>query len=78
MNLISIIVSIVIPLIVVGYIVMDLWSKTPAKIPQMSYDKEIDDINHDSLPNDGDRLSQFDILENSKYMVNNYANVLSK
>ena len=78
MNTISIIVSILIPLVVIGYIIWDLQSKLTVKIPQMSHDAKIDDINHDSDVNNGNRLSQSEILENTDYMLDNYADILLK
>jgi hypothetical protein len=76
MNTISIIVSVLVPLVVIGYIIWDLQEKYPVKVPKMSYDAEIDDTNHDCGENNGDRLSQSEILENTAYMLDNYADLL--
>jgi hypothetical protein len=70
MNTLSIIVSILIPLIVVSYIVVDLFSKRTAN-PQPSYDSKIDEKIHATGENNGERLSQKEILDNTSYVVNN-------
>ena len=74
----SIIVSILIPLVVVSYIIVDLYSKHIAKIPQMSYDAKIDEKNHDSGENYGERFSESEILENTAHLMDNYADVFLK
>jgi len=66
------------PLIVVGYITVDLLSKRPAKVHQVLYDPKIDEIIFASGENEGERLSQEDILDNTSYLLNNYAEILSK
>jgi hypothetical protein len=79
MNVISIIVSILIPLAVVAYIFVDLKSSKYATfVPRMSYDKKIDELNHASGENCGERLSQSEILANTEYMLDNYADILTK
>jgi hypothetical protein len=99
MNTVSLIVSIAMPSIVIGYIVWDLFSSKTSnlkflaksvatkknvtllgtnnpKIPAMSWDAEVDEINHATMKNEGDRLSQSEIIENTEYLLNNYADIL--
>jgi hypothetical protein len=76
MNTVSIIVTIFIPLFVVGTIIVDLLLRQPAKVNQMSYDSKIDDIIYSSGENDGFRLSQEEILDNTSYFLNNYAEIM--
>jgi hypothetical protein len=71
MNTVSIIVSILIPLIVISYIIVDLFSKRTAKVSKASYDSEIDEKIHATGENNGDRLSQDEILDNTSYLVDN-------
>jgi hypothetical protein len=78
MNTISIIVSIATPLVVIAYIIWDLSSKHVAKVPKMSYDPKIDDKSYDCGENDGDILPQDEVLKNTAYIVDNYAEILLK
>jgi hypothetical protein len=74
MNALDIIIIIVtaMPVIATAYIAWDLIShKHTKKFAEMSYDKIIDEINHESMPNTGYRLSQNEILENTRYIVDN-------
>jgi hypothetical protein len=77
MNTVSIIITLVVPIIVIAYIVWDLIShKYTVKFAEMSYDKKIDEINHESMSNTGYRLSQNEICENTKYIVDNYKDII--
>jgi hypothetical protein len=76
MNTVSIIVSILIPLIVVVYIIVDLFSKRTVKPPVMLYDKEIENAIHETGRNHGDRLTQQEILDNTKYILEQYNDIL--
>ena len=78
MNTFSIVVSILMPLMVVGYIVGDWLSRRPVKNHQITYDPKINEIIYDSRENEGERLSQEEILGNTSYLLNHYAEILSK
>ena len=77
MNTVSIIVSILVPLIVAGYIIGDLLSKRTTRIHQSNGSK-IDDIIYDYAGNEGERLYRNEIIENTSYCLNNYADILLK
>jgi uncharacterized protein YneF (UPF0154 family) len=76
MNAISIVVSILLPVIVVGYIMTDLFSKRKVTGSQISYDPKIDEKIHERGKNNGERLSQKEILDNTVCMLDNYADIL--
>jgi uncharacterized protein YneF (UPF0154 family) len=80
MNTTGMIVSILVPGIVVGYIIVDLFLLSKHKITasQISYDPRIDEKIHERGENNGGRLSQEEILDNTAYLLNNYAAILSK
>jgi len=78
MSPISIIVSLVIPVIVIFYIVWDLKTMHIVKNPQMTNDPSYKQMNHESGLNTGERLSQEEILENTVYLVKNYTYILLK
>jgi hypothetical protein len=67
----------VVPCIVIAYIVWDLVShKYTVKIPEMSYDEEIENTIHEFGRNHGDRLTQKEILDNTKYILEQYNDIL--
>jgi hypothetical protein len=73
---INIIITLGVPIIVIAYIVWDLFShKYTLKIPEMSCDKGIENI-HKHWRNYGDRLTQEQILDNTKYLLERYNDVL--
>jgi uncharacterized protein YebE (UPF0316 family) len=74
---INIIITLGVPIIVIAYIVWDLISHNyTVKIPEMSCDKGIENIIHESGRNHGDRLTQEKILDNTKYLLKQYNDVL--
>ena len=73
MNTISIIISIMMPLIVVGYIIIDLYSSKKNKSSVILNNKEIDEVLHDTNDNHGERKSKKTIIDNTDYILNTYS-----
>jgi Flp pilus assembly protein CpaB len=57
---------------------IDVWLHRPKKVNKMSYDQRINDVLFASGENEGERLSQEEILKNASYLSNNYVDILSK
>lgn len=73
MNTFYLILAFSVPVVVIGYIVYDLWHNKYVRkslIVDMPYDKKIDDIIRDPEFNEGVRISQEEILENSMNVLN--------
>jgi len=77
MNTLSFIVTFVIPGVVVGYCIFFLskFAKVPTAV-EISYDKNIDKIDFDRRPNEGDRLSEEEIFEKTRNLLEKYKEIL--
>jgi hypothetical protein len=71
MNTISIGVSILMPLVVVGYVAWDLISNKTVKSSVMAYG-DIDQKIHDRDSNNGRQYDQKELLDNTDYLLDSY------
>ena len=78
MNIFSILISIMMPVVLITYISVDLLrskkTKNTARVIYMSSDPMIGKQDHDPRPNDGAMISNDEIIENAAYMLEHYAN----